>query len=181
MSPIQHTISPDVYQQLSALRDELAVYRTVQCQLMHEQVVALFKESIAEDGNDEQLKARRKGLCPIAGRRNLLGCAHTNANDTFAQLADGVYEMGILKTAKRPSEIIQTLVVQVYLIDHEKGDLEKQMALAKYHQHSEAVVRINAAIQEVISRHATVIGQIEQFRQELMHQLDMAIKKYQCK
>lgn len=178
MQPANQSITEDIYLQLLQLREKLSVFKTVSCGLMHEQVQELLEDNIADDASPEQLRVSRKGFCTSAMRRNRLGCAHTRANDTFARLADSIYETGILKAAIRPSVMITELIMSIYLMDHEKGMMEKQKALAQYQRNEEEMATIEDALEKIISRHETAIYQLEQLRLDLMHQIDTAINSY---
>jgi hypothetical protein len=180
MQPVEQSADLNTYLQLLQLREKLSVFEAVPCRLMHEQVEELFEESIGTDADPdpEQLRVRRSGFCKPAMRRHRLGCAHTSANGTFARLADRVYETGLLNTAFRPSATIEELILKIYLMDHEKGSIEKQKALAQYGDDATKIAEIDIALEEVISRHEATINELEQLRRELMLQLDTAIERY---
>lgn len=179
MQPVYQSIAKDIYQRLLQLRGELSVYQTVSCRMMHEQVQELVKETIPDDGSFENVILKRNGLCNPVMRRKFLGCAHTNANNAFAALADSVYDTGILQAGPRPSESINDIVMKIYLIDHEKGSVEKEKAVALYTGQMADMANIEHVIQEIIYRHKTLINELEQLRQEIMHQIDAAIETYQ--
>lgn len=175
MQPNHQSISKGNYEQLLQLRDKLSAFKTISCGLMHEQVRELQEESVTDDANLEELRVKRKGFCNTTLRRHFLGCAHTLANDTFARLADSVYDMGLMQTTTRPSIAIKDLTVKIYLMDHEKGMMEKRKALVQYRQDAAQIMVIENTLQEIISRHQTAINQLEQIRQDIMQQLDIAI------
>ena len=172
------SITDDIYLQLLQLKDKLSKFQTVSCRLMHEQVQELLDHSVTGDADLDQLTAKRKGFCNTTMRRISLGCAHTSANDSFAALADAVYETGISQTDSRPSAAINELVVKIYLIDHEKGIMEKRKAVAQHQQLVAEIPGIQEAINEIISRHQTVVDQLEKFRCDIIHQVDTAIENF---
>jgi hypothetical protein len=178
MQAVHQAISPDIYLQLLQWREKLSAYQTVSCKLMHEQVTQLNEDSITADIDLDQLRVIRKGFCNASLRRRSLGCAHTMANDMFVRLVISVYETGILQTTSSPS-VINDLVLKIYLIDHEKGRIEKRKALVQLQKDSQELINIQNALLDIISRHQNAIDELEKVRQDIMHQLDKVIANYQ--
>lgn len=163
---------------LLQLREQLAGFHTASCRLMHEQVVELFDTSLPMNNNLADLAVRRKGFCTPELRRKLLGCAHTTANDAFARVADAVHATGILGDAALPSSILSATSLRIYRMDHEKGRLDKQYALAQYNKDAAEIISVQHKLSDVLARHDTAVAEMEEYRKYLLKNLDESINAH---
>ncbi|SKA18423.1 hypothetical protein [Sediminibacterium ginsengisoli] len=161
-------------QQLLQLREQLVLFRTVSCRLAHEQISGIT----ACNGADEDASSyhfQRDGLCRPELRKMTLGCAHTGANDRFCQLIDKAFATGLLNATISPSLTLNEIIVAIYKMDHEKGDLEKELAIARYNNHHETIRALEHELAELVTRHTNAISRLEKIRYGLMEQIDAAI------
>lgn len=159
--------------------EALKTFQTFSCGLMHEQVQELRAETITDECDIDEVRAVRKGFCDAAMRRRTLGCAHSIANFNFSSLADKAYDMGLLQGALPPAALIDTLVAQIYLMDHEKGRVEKEKALAVLRQDTTEMRRTENAIRDIITRHGHAVAELEQLRCDMIQQIEVAIKTHE--
>jgi hypothetical protein len=171
-------ISKETHTQLVQLSEQLAMFATVCCGLMHEQVLEISGGTVTDTIDLDKLDVRRKGFCNMDIRRKLLGCAHTKANDIFARLVDAVYDTGILSTAFPPSTTVNDLSLKIYLLDHEKGQMEKRYALACQKGEEHEIKAVEQVLKDILARHETILSQLEQLRQSIMDQIHNAIDQY---
>lgn len=160
---------------LAQLREQMASFRVVPCRLMHEEVIQLLDNELPASGDFAELTVRRRGFCVPALRRQLLGCAHTSANDAFSRLADTAYATGALGDMEKPSSVLSEIILRIYQMDHEKGRLEKRFALANHQNDSRMLLSIQHDIAAVIARHDAAIAELECYRNYLLTQLNTAL------
>lgn len=117
--------------------DRLAALQAVECRLVHEQIITdaglVRRRSL---GTQEALLERR-GLCPLAMRRTRLGCAHTMARYPLEEAVQALAQSERLPSgaAARLLGEVRTVSQAIHSLDHRKGDLEKQLALAREQLH----------------------------------------------
>ncbi|NCI49463.1 hypothetical protein GWC95_05980 [Sediminibacterium roseum] len=163
-------------EQLLQWRAELSAYQVVSCALMHEEVTEIIGHLEGEVEDLASLHVKRKGFCNVNARRKLLGCAHSKANDAFGKLANSVYDAGVIHMADRPSQTVDDLVMKIYLLDHEKGRMEKCLAVAKEKKQAGEIEDAQLQLQRMITRHRTILKELEQFQHALIKQLDLALE-----
>jgi hypothetical protein len=164
-------------QYLSALREQLAEFRTFSCSLMHEQVIGLPDTSLPVNTDIADLAVRRKGFCTPQIRRKLIGCAHSTANDRFARVADAVHATGILGDTVLPSSIISSTALRIYRMDHEKSRLDKRYAVAEYNNDAAEIISIQHELSDVLARHKAAVAEMEAYRNRLLNCIDENIKR----
>lgn len=160
---------------LLELRQKLAAYRTLSCQLVHEHVMDFITDPIPEDMDLSEVLVKRRGFCTPALRKTTLGCAHTLANEHFSRLADAVHATGILGDATLPSIDLTNIIVRIYKMDHEKGALEKRFAFAERNGNIPEMESVRAMISELLTRHAAYIDELEEYRKQLFNRIDEQI------
>jgi len=114
---------------LSEIKQNLNGFQFVHCGLSHEAVLLDRKSNlpVKNEISDENIY-KRVDLCSLIDRKQRLGCAHSSANDTFNKLIDELPEKDFIieKFRKQFNE----LIFQIYMLDHKKGNLEKNFAEA---------------------------------------------------
>ena len=110
---------------LSEIKQKLNAFQLIHCGLKHEEVLLDDKTRLPRmtGAIDEQVY-KRQDLC--ANRKQRLGCAHSPANDHFKKLLDEI-QANDPKIEKLKKEF-NDLVLQIYMLDHKKGNLEKSFA-----------------------------------------------------
>lgn len=177
------TVEPTKHCSLDLLlqyRRELAAFQTVSCSLQHEQVVDILDECSTKQNDLDTLRVKRRGFCQMDARRKWLGCAHSRSNDTFARIADSVYEAGVLPFDRRPSDIVNLLAVQIYMLDQEKGLMEKKLAVSLGLYNAGDIESARVIIADIQHRHKGIIEKLEQYRLTILAELDHAINVYQA-
>lgn len=163
---------------LRTLREKIATFCTVSCRLIHEQVIEITDSDYSGEEELDKLMVKRKGFCNRDQRKKFLGCAHTRANDEFIHLADEVYITGLFKTENPPSVTLKDIFMKIYILDQEKGALEKRYAYAKKISLStNEINQIKNAVEVIEQKHHCLIDELEVFRQSFLSQLDFAIAK----
>jgi|GEM_PF-1757519 hypothetical protein len=175
---MKHSTDPYTITQLHQWKQQLSAFRTVACQLMHEEVLEISGEGITADESTDQLQVRRKGFCKKDLRVKALGCAHSRSNDLFGSVADAVYDAGVLDIPVRPSVSVNDLVLKIYLMDHEKGRAEKKYAVAQKNHDSNEMAIVRDLLNTIGLRHTEILNQLEQLRQTIISQLDNAIGQF---
>jgi len=114
---------------LSEIKEKLNEFQFINCGLRHEQVL-LDTATILPvlGGAIDPPTYMRVNLCNIEDRRKRLGCAHSPSNDSFNRLLDQIPgdDDVIAQLQKQFNEV----VLKIYVLDHQKGDLEKSIAEA---------------------------------------------------
>ncbi len=125
---------------------QLANYKVVKCGMHHEKVVG---------GGVGTETLERNGLCATRERSVRLGCAHASSDRSFRSILSEMetYDrrFGALK------EDFSKAMIQVYRLDHKKGDLEKQLFCSAG---TERVI-IQEQIDETLGEHRALLDVIE--------------------
>lgn len=112
---------------LTEIKQNLNSFQLIQCGLSHEAVQLDSKTNlpIMTGAIDKQFY-KRVALCNLKDRKQRLGCAHSSANDKFNKLIDRLPEND--EVIKKLKKEFNDVVLQIYMLDHKKGDLEKKYA-----------------------------------------------------
>lgn len=168
------TLTENQQQQLLYLREQLVLFRTASCRLVHEQIGGITVAN-SSDGAASSYHFQRSGLCRPESRKMLLGCAHTSANDRFCKLIDKAFVSGLLNETISPAVIFNEIIIAIYKLDHERGDLEKELAIARYNNHHETIRSLEQQLGELITHHTNAVSRLEKIRHGLMEQIDAVI------
>lgn len=161
-------------QQLSELREQLILFRTVSCRLTHEKINEIAEDSCSDEHAADH-RFQRAGLCRSESRRMLLGCAHTGANDRFCQMIDKAFAAGLLNGPDSPSLLLNEIFLTIYKTDHERGDLEKELAIARLNGHQDAILKLEDHLENILTRHSDAVARLTITRQVLMERIDAAL------
>lgn len=155
---------------LKSVRAQIAQYVIKPCQLRHEKVMHL-EPAGSEDGMGAG--CHRLGFCSHEVRKHRLGCAHTMANENFlAVLAPVVSEDPLIAAL---CLYLRDHIDQIYRLDHKKGDLDKQHALAQQAMAAEEATALRQAIDTVVAEHTQRLTQMQHIRQQLLDHLTICI------
>jgi hypothetical protein len=162
-------------ERLLTLRQELAAFRTMSCRLQHEKAVEVLSDVFSIDPNYPGLTIRRHGFCPKETRRVTLGCAHTTANAAYSRLLAKLGEVTGIREEDSPWSAAAGLIFAIYQLDHEKGSLEKRLAVAAWNANDDQEIQsIAARLDEVTLAHGKLVSELEIIRKEVLntiHQL----------
>lgn len=159
----------DSHKKLSDIIQILKDFEVVACDLVHEKV-ALNKKvpRVIDVGGDE--KFERKGLCKYDKRKQRLGCAHTNANTDFLNF---LKEIDHLKPNIRTDvESLENIILQIYLLDHHKGELEKKKAECYLHNDHLNIQQCEEELKNAINRHRSLIQNLDGLKTQIIRKLE---------
>ncbi|HAS46576.1 MAG TPA: hypothetical protein DCS93_39200 [Microscillaceae bacterium] len=157
---------------LEQIKEALKAFKTVACKMYHEKVALDTITGLPEtQSSPDGITFTRVSLC--AARHHRIGCAHTKANSQFNRLLDQLprEEFAALQTQ------FNELINQIYFLDHQKGDAEKQLAMLLLAPSPDQVTiqQQNTAIEQLEVRHDQLIHQLSILRDEILTQLDQLI------
>lgn len=157
---------------LNQIKEALATFKTVSCKMYHEKVAldtttGLPQTQPAPDG----VTFTRVSLCEA--RHERIGCAHTRANSRFNRLLDQLPRQEFAPFQAQFNELTN----QIYFLDHQKGDAEKQLAVLQLASSPDqaAILQQKAAIEQLEIRHEQLIRQLSMLKDEILKQLDQLI------
>lgn len=143
------------------IKNQLESFETAECGLFHETVLIdkstgkPIKNIIGDEAHYERVQ-----LCPANIRNKRLGCAHSKANHNFFNL------IAVLKTEDeniiQGNKNIEALFQKIYMLDHEKGDLEKDLV------ETDDKESVQTKIETCISNHSEIIQTLKQEKNQLI-------------
>ena len=167
---------------LRCLRDEIAAMRVVKCRMSHEQVVMDDASGLPKTCRFAESGYRRIGLCAPEVRAKSLGCSHTSARIT---LQDAISTLGSSNGEQAPdlSQMRDELVWldnAIHLLDHRKGEAEKQFAeiceasnqCARSANEQCTIKAAREAIGELEALHDTYVERIGNLRNRVVAEID---------
>jgi hypothetical protein len=154
-------------------------YHTAACELIHEKVM-LPKNSMSAEEDDSVMQPGfpRLGFCNASDRQWRLTCAHTMAAARFNRLLDQLAGTGLVEADKIQSEKINALLTEIYLLDHQKGNVEKDYAVLR--QQSAPASELQSArdtLNEIIRQHTALVRQVEALRGEILCEVEAVREK----
>lgn len=157
---------------LNSIYTELLRYKTTQCQLKHEQVKEVISDAVMGDEGPQD-RIVRTGFCDSAFRKWELGCAHTPAAmHNFKTLVGNFAGAADLDASNLPLQNMDDVICQIFLLDHEKGALEKQYSFLKLRNGSpEEIAATQDKLKTAIAHHTVLINQLEQLRASVLAKL----------
>ncbi|MEM9679531.1 MAG: hypothetical protein AAF901_04340 [Bacteroidota bacterium] len=113
---------------LNVIIDQLEQFTIVHCKMTHEKVM-YYNQQPQYKIVDNNIIFDRAKLC--LGRAYNLGCAHTKANTNYSILLGQLepYCGSHLEKLQYLKTRFEELILQIYQLDHERGDLEHNYAL----------------------------------------------------
>ncbi len=157
-------------EELTLLRKELNKFKVVKCDMVHERVL-IDKEGVPQV-KDALQDYMRQSLCPIEQRSVRLGCSHSHSNSQFDQSLEQVAKQDV--EIQRLRTDLNVLITEVYRLDHEKGNLEKDKAdhLFMHPDNLGAIETTNALLDTTISAHRNLLDKIDQKRKAIITRID---------
>lgn len=162
-------------EKLKEVYQALSMFKVLKCDMVHEKVLSnkatgLPQKNISTSGFE------RMGLCPKSIRDFRLGCAHTVSNHNFMkhvrQLAESLQEF-----EKYPSEL-DRIFLEIYKIDHLKGDLEKGLAESLFEEDDSNRGRTEDSINEVLKDHRQLLDKLDVLRSMILLSLKEKIRNH---
>ena len=154
-------------------RIKIEAFELVPCGLYHELVERDANNQPVMNTFSEENTFQRIQLCPSAIRRKRLGCAHsvsnTNFNDILNPLAEQFEEIKELQTKAN------NVILNIYALDHKKGDLEKEVAEQLIGMSSRSKEAINADIKRCIADHTEQVHALQNIKLLLLEAMDLIL------
>lgn len=174
------------FERLRALRAEVASLCAVKCRMAHERVLC---DAITGRPAACRVPAgsyRRVGLCAPERRATQLGCSHTSARikleDAIAILAAHTGEKAQDTSLWRQEAT--WLNNAIHLLDHRKGDAEKQLAelLESAHRSgsavdAESVRAVRDRIRALEDRHDALVERIARLQAQVLAEIERQLRE----
>lgn len=157
---------------LSDIIQALKDFEVVSCNLVHEKVLMDNKVSKVKDmGGSNHFE--RKGLCTTLIRERRLGCAHTHANSNFINL---LKEVEVQKPEiKSDAKTLENIILQIYLLDHHKGELEKKKAEYFLHRDNQKIQQCEEKLKTAIKEHQSLVKELEGLKTQIIQKLENSL------
>ncbi len=155
--------SPDT---LQSLRDQVAALQVIRCRMVHERV--RVEDGVVLRATHGGRELVRMGLCSPEVRGRNLACGHTMARYILfdAARALGAAHEPLLRELESVSDAI-------HILDHQKGDAERQLALASGTEGASALQA--AEISRLEAQHDAFADQMRELQRAVLARLDAAI------
>lgn len=157
---------------VSEIRQQIEQFELFQCGLYHEKVqlnsvtLSPIKTSVLDEEHYQRVE-----LCKLEDRRKRLGCAHSISNNRFMSLIEGLDTDN--SEIKDLQIKIDDVLLQIYTLDHVKGELEKEFAVSLENNPEESVKNdIQIRLKECISTHSGFINELSGLKKELITAID---------
>jgi hypothetical protein len=162
------------FQLLLQIREGLAQFRTVQCGLVHEKITGMQQTTIMEDTYTVQsYQFARVGFCAPHNRQWLLNCAHTMAAANYTHLLGQLEGTGIFVAKTLPVLDLKQTLTAIYLLDHRKGDAEKQLALLQLaNNNTQALTETQLQLHQIQQEHIQLVTILTDLHQEILDRID---------
>jgi len=113
----------------------------------------------------------RMNLCGTSERSKRLGCAHSSSNNNFLNLIDQL-KTDDQKIVDLKKEICN-LILQVYTLDHKKGELEKELVISlSNHNVKKESIKIQERLTDSILTHRKLMDELKMLRNMLILRLE---------
>lgn len=162
---------------LHEIKSNLEEFELFQCGMYHEKVRLDTKTKLPLKTNiigDNQFL--RIDLCNSKLRKKRLGCAHSSANYNFNELINKI-EIDSIHIKEIQRKINET-ILNIYELDHKKGNLEKDFAeiVLNIIPNLETRNNIQNKIGVCINLHRNYIDTLKVLKEELINIIDQTIK-----
>ncbi|WP_298900283.1 hypothetical protein [uncultured Psychroserpens sp.] len=118
---------------ITHLLKKIQEFQVIKCNMHHERVVFNANRKPVYRKTANEYFFDRVNLCDAKLRKQRLGCAHSSVNQNFAKVIDDLAQ----QLPKKAQQILRfkkqcnNIVNKIYQLDHEKGQLEHDLALCK--------------------------------------------------
>jgi len=157
---------------IKELLQEVSDYRVIRCELKHEKVVGEGAAYWDSTGQEVHKTYKRIGLCLEKIRKSVIGCAHSPTNSWFSKLLSKAVAVDVGLEPLRVE--FDKVITQIYLMDHKKGSLEKQLFCASSSQKEEVAIQIN----NLVCRHNDLIDQLSEIQKLVISRLSEKLENY---
>ncbi len=176
----------DLLHRLIESREQLKRLKVIHCRMAHERVLIDRKSRLPVAGTLPDVEFERIGLCDAAKRFENPACSHTMARYPIENTLNILDERGEYSEWRAE---LNDLNNTIHLLDHEKGEVEKQLArIIKKIREAEQIEAdflikeqtfINERIVGMEQRHSVCAEKIEKLKNKILAAIDSAIKTRQ--
>lgn len=168
---------------LRSLRREVSALRAVKCRMSHERVVRQGEHMLPAASRLPGVAYRRVGLCDHGERALRVGCSHTTAR---VKLKEAINELGGGGgPATDLAGELNRLDNEIHLLDHRKGEAEKELARALEWAHRAGdqggegvgLAAVENEVGELELLHDGYVEQVGTLRDRVMAELDGLIAR----
>ncbi len=173
----------DLLNQLIESREQLTRLKAIDCRMAHERVLIDRKTQLPVAGTVPEIEFQRVGLCNSAKRFKNPACSHTMARYPIENALNLLEHCG--KYGDWRAEF-NDLNNTIHLLDHEKGEAEKQSArIIKRIRETEQIkdrflteeqALIKKQIAAIERQHSFCVEKIEKLKNNILAAINSAIK-----
>lgn len=173
---------------LRTLRDQVAALQVTRCRMLHERVRIENGSVLRVSRGESEPSLVRIGLCSPEVRARNLACGHTMARYVLLDALRAVHAAGDLPGSASDAlyESVESVSNAIHLLDHAKGDAEKQLALSSERKHLASVgsgaeeapreAAVSAAeVKRLEEQHDACAEQIGELRTAVLARLDATL------
>ena len=162
---------------LESLRDRIAALQVTRCRMSHERVRMENGAALRVHRGDPEPGLVRIGLCGPEVRARNLACGHTMARYVLADAVRALHAAGRLTDAAHDAlcEALDGACNAIPLLDHPKGDAERQLALASESCGEAERAGAAAEVKRLEAQHDAYAEQIRDLRATVLAHLEAAI------
>jgi hypothetical protein len=178
----------DSLESLRALRERIASLGVARCRMIHERVRIENGAALRVSRGEPEPSLVRIGLCSPEVRARNLACGHTMARYVLLDAVRALHAAGRLAEAAHDAleQALESVCNDIHLLDHQKGDAERQLALSSEGKHrscgdaaqeeaTSAAARSAAEVRRLEEQHDAYAERISELQVEVLAHLDAAI------
>jgi hypothetical protein len=161
---------------LHSLRDQIASLQVIRCRMVHERVRVEDGAVVRVSRGGREPDLVRMGLCSPEVRGRNLACGHTMARYVLLDAVRALQAAGGPHDALL--QALESVSNAIHLLDHQKGEAERQLALASERaaEAESAATRFAAEIKRLEEQHDAYAEQMRELRHTVLAHLDAAIR-----
>jgi hypothetical protein len=178
----------DSLESLRALSEQVASLQVTRCRMFHERVRVENGAVLRVSRGEPEPSPVRIGLCSPEVRARNLACGHTMARYVLLDAVRALHAAGRLPGAAHGplEQALESVCNAIHLLDHQKGDAERQLALSSEREHrsrgepaeEEAAgeaARSAAEVRRLEEQHDAYAEQIRELQGAVLAHLDAAL------
>jgi hypothetical protein len=165
-------VSPE---SLRALRDQIASLQVTRCRMFHERVRVENGAVLRVSRGEAEPAVVRIGLCSPEVRARNLACGHTMARYVLLDAVQALHAAGTLPDDAHAHlrHALATVIDAIHLLDHEKGDAERQHALSS--EGKQGPIERDAEVRRLEAQHDGYAAEIAELQRTILAHLDAAL------
>lgn len=171
-----------IISKLIEIKEKVEDLKAVKCRVNHERVLTDKETGLPLSKYIGEKVYERIGFCPREVREQRISCGHTNAPDILKNA------LTLLDSEGKDVEILRTelmnVITQIHLLDHRKGDAEKQLAILIEKKNNlpkksfeKEISPARDAINDLENEHRGYVDKIAEVRDRIVAELETIIKE----